>query len=306
MRQSTSSILMVRPANFGFNPETAANNAFQKDDGSMSASSIAQKAQIEFDRMSEDLLSKGVELIIIEDTKLPIKTDAVFPNNWFSTHEDGRLFVYPMYSANRRLERREDILSRLIGEYGFQKYDDLLAEEDRHIFLEGTGSMILDRCNGLIYACYSERTHPKLLRKMAMLLGYELIGFDAEDVNGVPYYHTNVIMALGKSVSIICLECIEDEKQAHRVKKSLQDTNKAIVEISRIQVEQFAGNMLEVLGSAEKPLLVMSTNAYNSLNYNQLDIINKHNIICHYDLDTIEKYGGGSARCMMAEIFFPK
>ncbi len=296
---------MVRPENFGFNPETANNNAFQKNDGVLSPMEISERAQLEFDTMTSSLMEQGVNIIIVEDTLKPIKTDAVFPNNWFTTHADGHLYVYPMYSPNRRLERRDDIIASLINNYGYRLRQELLSVESKGRYLEGTGSMILDREHKKIYACISERTHPILLQKYGLMKGYEVIAFHANDKNNKAYYHTNVIMTLCRHIAIICLESIADKNQRNKLIYSLQQTGKEIIPISMDQVEQFAGNMLEVSGAHEKSLLVMSTSAFNSLDDEQIMFIEKHHIISHHNLSTIEKYGGGSARCMMAEIFIP-
>jgi hypothetical protein len=297
---------MVRPAHFGFNPETAENNAFQVNDESMTPEEISNKARAEFDSLAEKLQNAGVELMIIEDTDQPLKTDAVFPNNWFSTHAHGSVILYPMYSPNRRLERREDIIEKIESYFEVNDQTDYLEYEDQNIFVEGTGSMILDRPNQKIYACVSERSHPELLERIASDFQSELFAFEATDKNGVPYYHTNVIMALGTQVGVICLESIEDVSARDRIVQSLQSDGKEILNISRDQVEQFAGNMLEVKGEGEKNYMVMSTCAYKSLTPSQVSILEKSLIILHSDLSTIEKYGGGSARCMLAEIYLKK
>ena len=303
--QITDTVLMVRPAHFGFNPETAENNAFQVNDTSLSKEEIAQLARTEFDIMVTRLRSVGVKVIVIEDTPEPLKTDAVFPNNWFSTHKEGTVVLYPMFSANRRLERREDIIELLESTYQIYDQTDYLEFEDLGVFVEGTGSMILDRQHRKIYACISERSSLELLQKIAGDFEYQLIAFNATDSAGVPYYHTNVIMALGTNLAIVCLESI-DENERTQVTQSLQGDKKIIIDITRSQVEQFAGNMLEVLGQNGEHFLVMSSAAHRSLTPSQISIIEAHVKIIHSDLSTIEKYGGGSARCMMAEIYLPK
>ena len=303
-KQITSSILMVRPANFGYNPETAENNAFQINDTSLSLDEIRLMALNEFDVMVSGLRERGIHVIVVQDTPTPLKTDAVFPNNWISTHSTGELYIYPMFSPNRRNERRVDIVAQLASEYNLKVDDGLLRYEEKGQFLEGTGSMILDRENHLVYACYSQRTNPELLEEFAEKIGYEVVGFHAHDDQGIPYYHTNVIMALGEHVAIICLESIESEDEKEKVVGHLNDTNKTIVDITRHQILQFAGNMLEVLNDSSQSFMVMSSAAYNSLTPSQIKKIEKHDIILHFPLPTIEKYGGGSARCMMAEIYF--
>ena len=301
--QSTNTILMVRPANFGFNPETAENNTFQSSETDLSPNQIAAKAMNEFDNMVEKLRSEGVEVIVVEDTSEPVKTDAVFPNNWFSTHRDGTLFIYPMYSPNRRMERRSDVTLSLSQQYGYEVDDFLLANEEEGAFLEGTGSMILDRPNRIVYACYSERTDAQLLHQYCKRIDYDLVGFTSTDVNGIPIYHTNVMMTLGTHIAIICLDSIENEVERSIVISKLEETGKQIITLSQAQISSFAGNMLEVVNNHDELLLVMSTSAFNALTEEQLNIIKNHNKIVHLPISTIEKFGGGSARCMIAEIF---
>ncbi len=303
--QSTDTILMVRPANFGFNTETAENNVFQQSETELSIVQIKERARQEFDNMVTELESHGVKVLVIEDSNLPAKTDAIFPNNWISTHNDGLIYTYPMFSPNRRLERREDITSSLAQSYKVQIDETLLDYESTDQYLEGTGSMILDRPNKIIYACYSVRTDREVLAAYGKKLGYEVVGFDAIDENGVPYYHTNVIMTLGTHVAVLCTESIVNVAERNQVIERLTATGKKIVDITRDQVLQFAGNMLEVDGKYDKKLLVMSEAAYRSLTKDQLHIINNHNKIVYCHLETIEKFGGGSARCMIAEIFLP-
>ena len=262
--------------------------------------------QCEFDNMVTVLRDEGVRVIVIEDSQTPVKTDAVFPNNWVSTHQNGNVYLYPMFSPNRRLERRESVINHLRENYEVGIISrQLLEHEKAGAFLEGTGSMILDRPNKKIYACYSERTHEQLLDEFGKQLDYDVIGFEAIDENGVPYYHTNVIMTLGSKVAILCTESIEDIKEKNNVINSIESSGRQLVDISREQVLHFAGNMLEVQGNDKKPLMVMSEAAYLSLTKEQLYIINYHNKIVYLPLYTIEQFGGGSARCMMAEIFLP-
>ena len=303
--QAADTILMIRPANFGFNQETAANNVFQEEEKERSSSEVISTAKAEYDAMVLELRSHGVKIISIADTHLPVKTDAVFGNNWMSTHRDGSLYLYPMYSPNRRLERRADIVSRLSLDYQLTLIDDLLSHEEKDQYLESTGSMIIDHDNKLIYACESDRTHRAVLTDFGRRIGHEIIMFDALDKNGLPVYHTNVVMTLGSKVAVICTECIVDEDQRNNVIHHLKSTNKEILDISRQQVNAFAGNMLEVVGSSEKPILVMSQSAYESLSSEQLHIIKNHNKIVSCTIPTIEKLGGGSVRCMMTEIFLP-
>lgn len=305
-RQITDTILMVRPAHFGFNVETAENNVFQNNLTDLSIEEIATKAKKEFDNMVDTLVDHGVHIIMIDDTEIPRKTDAIFPNNWISTHRNGDIYLFPMFSPNRRLERRDDIINQLKHSYNVTVKEDILDFEAKDQFLEGTGSMILDRPNKKIYACYSVRTDEEAFTAFANELGYEAIGFVATDTNGIPYYHTNVIMTLGTEIAVICTESIENSEERKRVVENLLADGKKIVDISREQVLAFAGNMMEVQGNAEKNLMVMSSAAFESLTKDQLHIINFHNKIVHLPLTTIEKFGGGSARCMIAEIFLPQ
>lgn len=304
--QVTNTIMMVRPANFGYNAETAENNAFQVNDASRSIDEIKEMAMAEFDTMAAKLKAVGVQVIVVEDTADPVKIDAVFPNNWISTHADGSVVLYPMYSPNRRLERRDDIVELLSDQYAVASVSDYLDYEARGSYVEGTGSMILDRPNRKIYVCTSERSHVDLLERIAQDLDYELYSFEATDGEGTPYYHTNVIMAIGTDVVVLCTESIEDEAERKRVISSLEADGKTLIDITRDQVLQFAGNMLEVVGAKDKHFLVMSSSAYHSLTPSQINKIEGNLSILHTDLTVIETYGGGSARCMMAEVFLDK
>ncbi len=304
--QSTNTIMMVRPASFGFNIETADNNVFQNADIGLSKQEVIDAAIREFDDMVDQLKANGVNVIVIEDSMEPAKTDAIFPNNWISTHQDGSIYTYPMFSANRRLERRSSIIEALSNRYDTHLDEELLDFESREKYLEGTGSMILDREHKIIYACYSVRTDKAALKAFGDKIGYEVLGFDAVDEKGIPYYHTNVIMTIASDIVILCTESIVDINERSRVIQRIKKTGKKLVDISRDQVSQFAGNMLEVQGEGEKKLLIMSESAFSSLTNDQLHIINIHNKIVYLGLETIEKIGGGSARCMMAEIFLPE
>ncbi len=297
---------MVRPAHFGFNEETAVNNAFQVMDKSLEPREVRQGARREFDAFVEKLRSAGVEVIVVEDTETPVKLDAVFPNNWITFHEDGRVVTYPMNAPTRRLERREDILE-MLGKR-FQLGDHLRFEhyEEMGMYLEGTGSLILDRPNHIAYACLSPRTDEHLLDDFCDKLGYEKVAFIAVDANGQEIYHTNVMMALGESFVVICLESVRAEGERNRLLNKFAETDKEVIEISLDQMTAFAGNMLQVRSQDGTPWLVMSEQAYKSLRPKQLEQIEKHSGILYSPLYVIEKYGGGSARCMMAEIFLPE
>ncbi|MBN7799589.1 amidinotransferase [Algoriphagus aestuariicola] len=300
---------MVRPANFGFNTETAENNFYQKKDG-RSASEIRELAQREFDVFVALLRDQRVNVIEVQDTASPSKPDAVFPNNWFSTHGDGKLILYPMYAEVRRLERRKDVVELLIHS-GFEVNEiiDLSFFEESGQFLEGTGSMVMDHGAKVIYACYSPRTHPVPLDYVAKLLGYQVVGFDAvQEVDGAvsPIYHTNVMMHVGTDLAVVCLESIAKASERRMVQESLTKSGKKLIPITLKQKFNFAGNMLEVTNDGWERFTVMSQAAFDSLGVGQIQQIEKHTTIISPSIPTIEKLGGGSARCMMAEIFLGK
>ncbi|RAI88505.1 citrulline utilization hydrolase CtlX [Algoriphagus yeomjeoni] len=306
--QITSTILMVRPANFGFNPETAGNNFYQQSDG-RSPEIINSLAQKEFDSFVAMLRDQGVNVIVEEDTSMPVKPDAVFPNNWFSTHPDGKLILYPMYSPIRRQERRIDLIENLIKrKFVVNDVIDLSFFEDDEQYLEGTGSMVLDHHSKTIFACFSERTHRIPLDYLGKLLGYNIVGFHAKQENqGVlsPIYHTNVMMHVGTDLAIVCLDSIPKASEKQAVQKSLTQAGKKVVPITTKQKFHFAGNMLEVGNDGGEKFTVMSDTALDSLNIGQIQLIEKYSTIISPSIPTIEKLGGGSARCMMAEIFLP-
>ena len=306
--QTTSNILMVRPANFGFNPETASNNFYQQKDN-RNPQTINKIAQKEFDAFVGLLGEKGVNVLVIEDTEEPKKTDAIFPNNWFSTHEDGKVIMYPMFSPNRRQERRTDIIEILMKK-GFKISDivDLTFFENDEQYLEGTGSLILDRINKVAYACRSLRTHPVPLAYFGRLMEYEMVDFDATQViEGVvsPIYHTNVMMHIGTEIAVVCLDSIPLASEKLKVQEYLEKTGKKMIPITAKQKFQFAGNMLELKNSDGSKLTVMSDAAFQSLGQVQVQTIQRYTDIAVPAIPTIEKLGGGSARCMIAEIFLP-
>lgn len=306
MGTTTNNILMIRPANFGFNSETAANNAFQSENKEESSSTIAKKAQLEFDNMVEILRSKGVNIYVIEDTKSPSKPDAVFPNNWVSFHVNGAVITYPMFAKNRRIERREDVIDK-IGEsftvkrrYTFEHY------EENEMYLEGTGSMLFDRDNKIVYACLSHRTDARLIDKFCVLVEYNRVVFHSVDRNEQPIYHTNVMMALGEDFAVLCKESIKSPEELKELEEVLDQTGKEILDISYKQLESFAGNMLQVRNDSGQTFLVMSQSAYDSLTNTQIEFLAGKTELVPIDIETIEFYGGGSVRCMMAEIFLPE
>ncbi len=304
--QTTRHILMVRPARFGYNPETAANNAFQVYDDSMTPDEIAAAAREEFDAFVAVLREAGVQVWVVEDTPEPPKPDAVFPNNWVTFHNDGTVITYPMFAPQRRLERREDIIKYLGAHFQITRRVKLERYEAKNRFLEGTGSMVLDRQHRIVYACSSPRTDEFLLDEFCRLMGYEKEFFRATDARGQEIYHTNVMMAMGETFVVICLESVADDYAANRLIERFYATNKEIVEISYRQMMSFAGNMLQVQNDRGERLLVMSDQAYLSLTQTQIRQLEKHCRLVHSPIDTIETYGGGSARCMMAEIFLPE
>lgn len=307
--QVTNTILMIRPINFRKNEQTAVNNYFQEDLAIENAV-INTRAQNEFDTFVEILRAKGVQVIVVQDTKEPDTPDSIFPNNWISFHADGTVGIYPMFAENRRNERREDILDTL-EEMGFviDSVMDYTAAEADNLFLEGTGSLLLDRVNKKAYCALSGRADEDLFIEFCEDFDYAPVLFTAnQTVDGkrLPIYHTNVMMALGETFAIICLDTIDDKKERKNLVEHLKDTNKEIIAISEAQMHHFAGNMLQVLGADDKRYLVMSSAAYNSLKSDQIAMIEKHSEIIHSSLETIETCGGGSARCMMAEVFLPK
>ena len=310
-KQITSTILMIRPVQFRFNEQTAVNNYYQKKIGHLNALEIQEKAQTEFDGFVQVLRQRGIEVIVIDDTSIPDTPDSIFPNNWISFHEDGRVAIYPMYAENRRLERRQDIPEILKSKYAFAWTEkiDFTSFEKENKFLEGTGSMILDRVNKIAYAALSQRTNKEVLEEFCTRFGYEPVLFTAyQNVKDdrLPIYHTNVMMCIADEFAILCADSIDIKKERETVINMLEATGKEIIFISEEQKGYFAGNMLQVVNAANDKFLIMSSAAYDSLDIGQIDSIQKYCPIIHSPLDTIEALGGGSARCMMAEIFLPK
>lgn len=304
--QTTAHILMIRPVRFGFNEQTATSNAFQNQAfGKETQASSQEIALKEFDEMVAQLRKAGVDIIVIEDTPNPHTPDSIFPNNWISFHNDGTVILYPMQAENRRLERREDIVNGLQEKFYVNKIIDLSSFEQEEKFLEGTGSMVLDRKNKIAYACISPRTHQEVLAEFALQTNYQIVAFEAVDGNGKQIYHTNVLMCVGDMFSIVCLEAVPDLDERLQLRNSLESNGKRIVEITLAQMNQFAGNMLEVRSEKGDKMLVMSNAAYYSLTSAQIKILEDYCTIHHFDLSMIEGNGGGSARCMMAEVHLP-
>ncbi len=296
---------MIRPSHFGFNEETAASNAFQSKTDQLTASEISKKAMEEFDGMVRMLRSLDIEVIVMDDSPQFQTPDAVFPNNWVSFHENGMILTYPMFAEVRRLERSERILDAIADKFKVKAILPLTHFESKEQFLEGTGSMILDRTHKIAYACLSPRTHLNIFEKFCKLLGYKAVSFKALDAKGQEIYHTNVMMALGESFAIFVSDAIRNPNELERIKRSLADSGKVLIEISMKQMEAFAGNMLQIRNKTGETFLMMSTQAYQSLNELQINKIEAHTRIIHSPINTIELIGGGSVRCMMAEIFLP-
>ena len=303
LKQTTNNLLMVRPANFGFNEQTAENNTFQKEDTSLSRDLIKEKAIHEFDEFVALLRDKGVKVHVVEDTLEPVKPDAVFPNNWVSFHQNGAVITYPMFATSRRSERRPDIIENLKSQFIIKREHHLEFFEGKNKFLESTGSMILDRINKIAYACISPRTDASLLEEFCLMTDYDKIQFTAVNNEEIEIYHTNVMMAMGETFVVICFDAIKNEKEREILLNSFSKTNREIIEITFDQVLTFAGNMLQVRNDEGDTFLVMSEQAYLSLTEAQVQKISKHTDILYSPINTIETYGGGSARCMMAEIF---
>lgn len=297
---------MVRPANFGFNTETAENNAFQSNNRGETSSEIAENAKDEFDAMVKILRSKGIDIIVVEDTSKPKKPDAIFPNNWISFHRNGAVVTYPMFAKNRRIERREEIIDGLKKDFEVERRYTFEHYEDEGLYLEGTGSMLFDRDRNIMYACLSERTDPQIIDKFCVLMGSERLVFHSVDRNGDAIYHTNVMMALGEDFAVLCKASITKKEELDELVSKLEATGKEIVDITFDQMEAFAGNMLQVRNSSGDTFLVMSQTAFNSLNENQIEMLSSKTELLPINIDTIEYYGGGSVRCMMAEVFLPR
>lgn len=301
---------MIRPAAFGFNEETAANNFFQSNPGISQEAPIAigvqQKALMEFDNMVQTLRNHDVDVLVIDDTKEPAKPDAIFPNNWLSTSPDGLVAVFPMYAPNRRPEKRDDILKMLADKFEVKAMQDWTEFEAEGRFLEGTGSMVIDHDNKMIYAAVSERTNLTVLEKFASANGFQAIVFLATDTKGKPVYHTNVVMTLGENFAVLCEEAIDEEWELIAVRQLLESTGHSIIAITREQMQRFAGNMLPVKNRKGDKLIIMSQAAFDSLRKEQRQMLEAYATLVPIAIPTIEKVEGGSVRCMMAEIFLSK
>ncbi|WKN41183.1 citrulline utilization hydrolase CtlX [Tunicatimonas pelagia] len=310
-QQLTDTLLMIRPVKFGYNVETAINNHYQRELGDVLPEEIQHRALAEFNQFVDVLRQQGVNVITVDDTAEKETPDSIFPNNWISFHQDGTVVTYPMWAPNRRKERRDDILSTLIKEhrYAIRRKIDYSYFEAEEKFLEGTGSMVLDRQNRIAYACVSPRTHLHLLSEFCQEFGYRPIVFIASQMINEGFaeiYHTNVMMSIGEDFAIFCADALKNTWEQKDIVKIIRDTGKEVIFISEEQCNHFAGNMLQVKNQQNEQLLVMSSQAYRSLTKNQLNQLEQYTDIVHSPLSTIEACGGGSARCMMAEIFLPK
>ena len=293
-------ILMVRPYQFYFNQQTAANNFFQSNINIENANELAIA---EFDAMVDKLRAHQIKVNVVQDTKDPSTPDSIFPNNWVSTHEGGTLCLYPMFAQNRRAERKSTVIDFLQSNYQIQNILDLTDLEKEGKFLEGTGSMVLDHQNRLAYGCLSERLDKNAFNEWCEKMQFKAIAFKAVDDKAQPIYHTNVMMCMGHQFVVICLESIPNEQEKQLVLESFKKSNKEVITISQDQLNHFAGNMLQVFDINEKPHLIMSKQAYNSLKTEQVNSLEKYNPILPISIPTIEALGGGSTRCMMAEIY---
>lgn len=291
---------MIRPVAFGFNAQTATSNAFQTQQADQQL--VQEKAQQEFDGFVKTLRDNGVNVTVIEDTMEPHTPDSIFPNNWISFHNNGDIFTYPMQAVNRRLERREDIIRQLEDQFMAKHIIDLSRFEAKGQFLEGTGSMVLDRVNKIAYACLSPRTDPEVLKAFCDYTGYQAVTFNAADQNSTAIYHTNVLMAIGSKFAVVCLNSITQVNDKELVIHSIKSTGKELIDITFDQMNSFAGNMLEVLDTDGNTLIVMSKTAYQSLTDDQKSELQQYGKLIYANISTIETNGGGSARCMLAEV----
>jgi hypothetical protein len=302
----TDHVLMVRPRAFGPNSETAASNAFQ-DPISEPAGAVHERALREFESARQALSAAGVFVEVIEDTAAPAKPDAIFPNNWFSTHDDGTVVVYPLTSPLRRAERRPDVLAHLSRRFGFtgKRLIDLTSLEDDGLYLEGTGSLVLDRTRRVAFACLSPRTTEGALQEFSRQTAFEVVPFHACDEKGVAIYHTNVMMSLGENFALACLDAIRDARERQMIESRLRAHNDLVLEISLAQMRRFAGNILE-LSTAGRNLLALSTRALSALGNEQRSLLEQRVQLLALPVPTIENVGGGGVRCMLAELFLPR
>jgi hypothetical protein len=305
--QSAATVLMVRPASFGFNPQTAASNAFQQSPAAAADEEAQVEVLREFDALAEALQRAGVSVLVAADSLEPAKPDAIFPNNWVSFHSDGTVALYPMLAPNRRLERRDAILEQVVREGGFRvsRTVDLTHREQEDKYLEGTGSVVLDRAHRIAYACVSPRTDLDVLGEFAQLLDYDLMAFDAQDGAGQPIYHTNVLMAIGRSFAVVCGEAIVRDLHRDAVFARLAATGHEVIDISAAQMAEFAGNVLE-LAPPRGGVIALSVRALQSFDPRQRRALESQGELVPVAIPTIERLGGGGVRCMLAEVHLPR
>ncbi|QQS39806.1 MAG: amidinotransferase [Acidobacteriota bacterium] len=297
-----SKVFLVRPSRFGFNPETAESNAFQER-SEMDADEVRRRAKEEFDRFAARLAELRIETVIADDPEDPPTPDAVFPNNWFSTHPDGTLVLYPMEAPARRLERVPSHVEAIREACGTRTLIDLTSHEAEGRFLEGTGSIVIDHDTLTAFACVSSRTDPGLAREWAETTGHKLVLFKAFGAEGTPVYHTNVLLCVGRGFAVLCCEAISDRFELEAVREALESSGKELIPITLAQMEEFAGNLLQLETTGGEPLLVMSSRARRALTDDQVFGIERHTSIADFAIPTIEQCGGGSVRCMVAELF---
>ena len=305
--QDARTVLMIRPVRFQSNPQTAGSNRFQRQDGFESSAQLQDAAALEFDGLVDNLRQAGVRVVVFDDTEEPHTPDSVFPNNWVSFHNDGTVVLYPMLAENRRPERRVELLDELSRKHGFRidQTIDLSQHENNDRFLEGTGSLVLDRINRIAYACVSARTDLDVLGEFGQRMNYDVVVFEAVGRDGAAVYHTNVLMSIGEQFAVICAEAISDDKQRTAVLARLSETGREVVEISMEQLEQFAGNMLELENDQGEKVLAMSSRAFDSLSDKQRATLEKYATIVSAPVNRIEDSAGGSVRCMIAEVHLP-
>lgn len=303
-KQTTDTIMMIRPFKFGFNVSTSEDNVYQNSSKKgVTSSDVSKQALVEFDRFVHLLKSVGVNVVEFIDNGQYETPDSIFPNNWISTHIDGSIWLYPMHSINRRTERREDIIDFLKNNFHVQNiFNNASIHEANNQFLEGTGSMVLDRENQIAYASLSQRTNSVLFKDWCKKMNFQAVFFQSED-GGKPIYHTNVLMSICQDMVLICLDAISESSDKDKLLSFFTDTGKEIIDISKSQMNSFLGNVLELKNNINEPILVMSSSAFNVLTDNQKAKINQKCTIIHSSLNTIEYFGGGSARCMITELF---
>jgi hypothetical protein len=303
--QAPHTLLLIRPASFGFNEQTASTNFFQKG-SSESAASINHRALVEFDAMVDKLRDNEVDVLVFDDSAQPEKPDAIFPNNWLSLHEDGKLVLYPMLAHNRRLERRPEIVQLFNEKFLISEVIDFSQEENQNRIVEGTGSLVFDHVHKIAYASRSERTHQELVVQLCRRMGYQPIVFDAVDEAGKPIYHTNVLLCVGEKFAVLCLDAVRNESDQELLLTSFHTTQHKVIAISYAQMRSFAGNMLEVKNTKDEPVVLLSQTAFNSLLPGQVDAITRFADMLPINITTIEAIGGGSVRCMVVGIHTPK